>query len=63
MRRCVHDLVFIETEALDIFWRYVYELNEFPWQFSFEAARIPWDEARHVELLLNVPERYGGTVG
>jgi uncharacterized ferritin-like protein (DUF455 family) len=63
MRRCVHDLVFSETEALDIFGRYVYELGELPWQFSFEAARIAWDEARHVELLLNVLERYGGAVG
>jgi hypothetical protein len=63
MRRCVHDLVFSETEALDIFGRYVYEFGEFPWQFSVEAARIAWDEARHVELLLNVLERYGGTVG
>jgi hypothetical protein len=63
MRRCVHDLVFSETEALDIFGRYVYEFSEFPWQFSVEAARIAWDEARHVELLLNVLERYGGTVG
>lgn len=63
MRRCVHDLVFSETEALDIFGRYVYEMHEFPWQFSCEAARIAWDEARHVELLLNVLERYGGFVG
>ncbi len=63
MQRCVHDLVFSETEALDIFGRYVYELNDLPWQFSFEAARIAWDEARHVELLLNVLERYGGEIG
>jgi Protein of unknown function (DUF455) len=64
MRRCVHDLVFSETEALDIFGRYVYELGtELPWQFTFESARIAWDEARHVELLLNVLERYGGTIG
>lgn len=63
MRRCIHDLVFSETEALDIFGRYVYEFTELPWQFSFEAARIAWDEARHVELLLNVLERYGGKVG
>lgn len=63
MRRCVHDLVFSEVEALDIFGRYVYEFDEFPWQFAYEAARIAWDEARHVELLLNVLERYGGFVG
>jgi uncharacterized ferritin-like protein (DUF455 family) len=63
MRRCVHDLVFSETEALDIFGRYVYEFTELPWEFSVEAARIGWDEARHVELLLNVLERYGGRVG
>lgn len=63
MRRCIHDLVFSETEALDIFGRYVYEFAGLPWQFSFEAARIAWDEARHVELLLNVLERYGGEVG
>lgn len=64
MRRCVHDLVFSETEALDIFGRYAYELSdEMPWQFTFESARIAWDEARHVELLLNVLERYGGEIG
>jgi len=63
MRRCIHDLVFSETEALDIFGRYVYEFNALPWQFHFESARIAWDEARHVELLLNVLERYGGRIG
>ncbi|MGI9657302.1 MAG: ferritin-like domain-containing protein, partial [Gaiellaceae bacterium] len=63
MRRCIHDLVFSETEALDIFGRYVYEFPELPWAFHAEAARIAWDEARHVELLLNVLERYGGHVG
>jgi uncharacterized ferritin-like protein (DUF455 family) len=65
MRRCVHDLVFSEVEALDIFAHYVYGFagTEFPWQFHHEAARIAWDEARHVELLLNVLERYDGTVG
>lgn len=63
MRRCIHDLVFSETEALDIFGRYVYEFHSLPWQFHFESARIAWDEARHVELLLNVLERYGGTIG
>lgn len=63
MRRCIHDLVFSETEALDIFGRYVYEFPQFPWQFHFEAARICWDEARHVELLLNVLDRYDGKVG
>jgi uncharacterized ferritin-like protein (DUF455 family) len=63
MRRCVHDLVFSETEALDIFGRYVYEFAELPWDFSAEAARIAWDEARHVELLLNVLDRYGGRLG
>lgn len=63
MRRCVHDLIFSETEALDIFGRYVYEFAELPWQFSADAARIAWDEARHVELLLNVLDRYGGRVG
>lgn len=63
MRRCIHDLVFSETEALDIFGRYVYEFPEMPWQFHVEAARVAWDEARHVELLLNVLERYGGHVG
>jgi hypothetical protein len=63
MRRCIHDLVFSETEALDIFGRYVYEFHELPWQFHFESARIAWDEARHVELLLNVLERYGGRIG
>jgi uncharacterized ferritin-like protein (DUF455 family) len=63
MRRVAHDLVFSEVEALEIFGRYVYELHEFPWEFTQEAARIAWDEARHVELLLNVLERYGGKVG
>jgi Protein of unknown function (DUF455) len=63
MCRCVHDLVFSETEALDIFGRYVYEIGGMPWSFSSQAARIAWDEARHVELLLNVLERYGGHVG
>jgi hypothetical protein len=65
MRRCVHDLVFSEVEALDIFAHYLYAFanTEFPWQFHYEAARIAWDEARHVELLLNVLERYGSTVG
>lgn len=65
MRRCVHDLVFSETEALDIFGRYLYDFagSEFPWSFHHEAARVCWDEARHVALLLNVLERYGGTVG
>jgi uncharacterized ferritin-like protein (DUF455 family) len=65
MRRCVHDLVFSELEALDVFAHYVYAFadTDFPWQFHHEAARIAWDEARHVELLLNVLERYDGTVG
>lgn len=63
MQRCVHELVFSETEAIDIFGRYVYEFPDLPWQFSFEAARICWDEARHVELLLDVLERWGGEVG
>src|SRR5262249_5538017 len=48
MRRVVHDLIFSETEALDIFGHYVYNFHEFPWEFSREAARIAWDEARHV---------------
>ena len=63
MQRCVHELVFSETEAIDIFGRYVYEFPDLPWQFSFEAARICWDEARHVELLLDVLGRWGGEVG
>jgi uncharacterized ferritin-like protein (DUF455 family) len=63
MRRVVHDLVFSETEALDTFGRYVYEFSEMPWAFAYEAARITWDEARHVELLLNVLDRYGSHVG
>ncbi len=65
MRRCVHDLVFSEVEALDIFGHYVYAFAdaELPWEFHRAAARIAWDEARHVELLLNVLERYGGSVG
>jgi uncharacterized ferritin-like protein (DUF455 family) len=65
MRRCVHDLVFSELEALDNFAHYLYAFadTDFPWQFHHEAARIAWDEARHVELLLNVLERYDGTVG
>lgn len=65
MRRCVHDLLFSEVEALDIFANYLYAFAEtdFPWQFHYEASRIAWDEARHVELLLNVLERYNGTVG
>lgn len=65
MRRCVHDLIFSEVEALDIFGHYVYAFagTEFPWEFHRAAARIAWDEARHVELLLNVLERYNGTVG
>lgn len=65
MRRCVHDLVFSETEALDLFGRYLYDFaaTDLPWQFHVEAARIAWDEARHVELLLNVLDRYGGAVG
>ena len=65
MRRCVHDLIFSEVEALDIFGHYVYAFadTEFPWEFHRAAARIAWDEARHVELLLDVLERYDGTVG
>jgi uncharacterized protein DUF455 len=65
MRRCVHDLVFSEVEALDIFANYLYAFanTQFPWQFHYEASRIAWDEARHVELLLNVLERYGSAVG
>jgi uncharacterized ferritin-like protein (DUF455 family) len=65
MRRCVHDLVFSELEALDIFANYLHAFasTEFPWQFHYEASRIAWDEARHVELLLNVLERYDGTIG
>lgn len=63
MQRCVHELVFSETEAIDIFGRYVYEFPELPWRFSLEAARICWDEARHVELLLDVLDRWGGAVG
>lgn len=65
MRRCVHDLIFSEVEALDIFGHYVYAFagTDFPWEFHREAARIAWDEARHVELLLNVLDRYDGTLG
>lgn len=63
MQRCVHELVFSETEAIDIFGRYVYEFPDLPWQFSLEAARICWDEARHVELLLDVLDRWGGQIG
>jgi uncharacterized ferritin-like protein (DUF455 family) len=65
MRRCVHDLVFSELEALDNFAHYLYAFasTDFPWRFHHEAARIAWDEARHVELLLNVLERYDGRVG
>ncbi|MBO0784067.1 MAG: DUF455 family protein [Ktedonobacteraceae bacterium] len=63
MQRCIHDLVFSETEALDIFGRYVYEFHDVPWEFTLEAARLCWDEARHVELLLNVLERYKGYIG
>ncbi len=63
MQRCVHELVFSETEAIDIFGRYVYEFPDLPWAFSLEAARICWDEARHVELLLDVLDRWGGHVG
>ena len=63
MQRCVHELVFSETEAIDIFGRYVYEFPDMPWAFSLEAARICWDEARHVELLLDVLQRWGGYVG
>ena len=63
MQRCVHELVFSELEALDIFGRYVYEFSGFPWQFYVESARLCWDEARHVELLLNVLDRYDGEIG
>jgi uncharacterized ferritin-like protein (DUF455 family) len=63
MQRVVHDLVFSELEAAEIFALYVYEYHQCPWQFHWESARICWDEARHVELLLNVLERYGGHVG
>jgi uncharacterized ferritin-like protein (DUF455 family) len=63
MQRVAHDLVFSELEAGEIFARYVYEYHQCPWQFHYEAARISWDEMRHVELLLNVLERYKGTVG
>jgi hypothetical protein len=31
--------------------------------FHRESARICWDEARHVELLLSVLTRYGGHIG
>jgi uncharacterized ferritin-like protein (DUF455 family) len=63
MQRCAHDLVFSEVEALDLFGQYVYLFSQFPWDFHREAARIAWDEARHVELLMNVLERYGGRIG
>jgi len=63
MQRVAHDLVFSELEAEEIFARYVYEYPQCPWQFHRESARICWDEARHVELLLDVLERYGGHVG
>jgi uncharacterized ferritin-like protein (DUF455 family) len=63
MRRVIHDLVFSETEAIDTFGRYAYEFTDMPWAFAHEAARITWDEARHVELLLNVLDRYDGRVG
>jgi uncharacterized ferritin-like protein (DUF455 family) len=63
MQRCAHDLVFSEVEALDLFGQYVYRFAQFPWEFHRAAARIAWDEARHVELLLDVLERYGGHVG
>jgi uncharacterized ferritin-like protein (DUF455 family) len=63
MQRVAHDLVFSELEAAEIFARYVYEYHQIPWQFHYEAARISWDECRHVELLLNVLDRYGGRVG
>jgi uncharacterized ferritin-like protein (DUF455 family) len=63
MQRVAHDLVFSELEAEEIFARYVYEYPQCAWQFHREAARICWDEARHVELLLDVLERYGGHVG
>ena len=39
MQRCVHELVFSELEALDIFGRYVYEFSGFPWKFYVEASR------------------------
>lgn len=63
MQRVAHDLVFSELEAEEIFARYVYEYPQCVWQFHREAARICWDEARHVELLLDVLQRYGGRVG
>ncbi|EKF40787.1 ferritin-like domain-containing protein [Nitratireductor indicus] len=63
MQRVAHDLVFSELEAAEIFARYVYEYHQCPWQFHYEAARIAWDECRHVELLLNVLDRYEGRVG
>lgn len=63
MQRVAHDLVFSELEAAEIFARYVYEYHQCPWLFHYEAARIAWDECRHVELLLNVLDRYGGHVG
>lgn len=63
MQRVAHDLVFSELEAAEIFARYVYEYHQCPWQFHYEAARIAWDECRHVELLLNVLDRYNGHVG
>lgn len=63
MQRVAHDLVFSELEAAEIFARYVYEYHQCPWLFHYEAARITWDECRHVELLLNVLERYNGRVG
>jgi uncharacterized ferritin-like protein (DUF455 family) len=63
MQRVAHDLVFSELEAEEIFARYVYEYPQCSWQFHRESARICWDEARHVELLLDVLQRYGGHVG
>lgn len=63
MQRVAHDLVFSELEAAEIFARYVYEYHQCPWLFHYEAARIAWDECRHVELLLNVLDRYNGRVG
>jgi Uncharacterized protein conserved in bacteria len=63
MQRVAHDLVFSELEAAEIFARYVYEYHQCPWLFHYEAARIAWDECRHVELLLNVLDRYDGRVG
>lgn len=63
MQRVAHDLVFSELEAAEIFARYVYEYHQCPWLFHYEAARIAWDECRHVELLLNVLDRYNGKVG